>query len=1079
MKSPIYEAQKSWEKSCRRGQMDWLENTTFISADVFQPLATAPPKPWKRIAVPPATVRHGDQKIYKRVVANLYADTKYIAVAAELDSQGFGGRKRAKTNTYLEAWSWGGPRFDPACEDESTGGYDLVRARLQVKRAYKNIKEDNQDIVAKLLPVKRSTFPPAQLTWVPRKRHNTRWPVTPPEADAPLLAELQPLIKFELHPGQIDDPAFWEQQDAPNLPEPGSAPIQLDAQQAQKLSSRRLSIAKRPSLSTISEELKEPSNFLTVTPSRSRRSFYGSPLKRWSVVTDSYNTPTKVASSPLKNFTITATPDKMTFDDPNDVDETNKTEVAQFTPLKAATEDSITPSAIGDDTHHDIFSCPSTPLPSSSPTPAASKKTSIPAETTNRQGFDQCPSTPLSSRAATPAAPVAVFDQPTPEAPTEPEHETRRRVSLDNARRSDRQSDGKVQKWVRSWVSNTFAINRRHSISTTIQEKPRQNRRHTLDVDVGRTPDIFGQAIQGTNEEVSNTKQETTAKETNQKDTATIAQENVHREMAQEEPSHEVIMSRTEDSSAASREETVQAASPSSAVRTHIDWDQIEPISERYDHCRTIKSNLVSNISSPTVESPTIDIPTADSAETTEPTVEIATSHTPIVDASVVEAPIVEAPVVEDPAVESLTVEATTVDDPMSDEPTVDAHDDSELSLLRNFVRRAQMKPKRRSSATLFTGSPMAKTNIESAPVESPRVPLGEKDPNRSPSPSKKRKEKDAEDVSLPATTKTSRLVKPDLEDTMPQPQRKKRKKGVEMDCPDDILNPDIEFSQKLTQKGASGGLRRSKRVATSKPTESVTPSQIPVRLPGSSGMMTDADMPAVSTAGLMQRKTEKDLATLTRTNTRRNKGGAVPVPARLADMLDVAEATASDPFCSPAKPITTIRGAKAVRWDEILFRTQGENYEVVAAVLEEEKDKEQDETEDDAEEELQPPRMRTELGRPSNPVGEQLAKHEDKIVAAPAASPAPPQSEPEKKKKALRPRASRLPAARRSSGLPAATPKRKAAAATASSLPAPPLISKAAARSTAGATPTAKRTGVLGVSLGTPAPKRRGGNKK
>lgn len=56
-------------------------------------------------------------------------DTKYRAVAAELDSQGFGCRKRAKTEKYLEAWSWGGSPFDPAYEEESTGGYDLVRAR--------------------------------------------------------------------------------------------------------------------------------------------------------------------------------------------------------------------------------------------------------------------------------------------------------------------------------------------------------------------------------------------------------------------------------------------------------------------------------------------------------------------------------------------------------------------------------------------------------------------------------------------------------------------------------------------------------------------------------------------------------------------------------------------------------------------------------------------------------------------------------------------------------------------------------------------------------------------------------------
>lgn len=952
----------------------------------------------------------------------------------------------------------------------------LTTVLVQVKRAYKNLKEVSQDDIAKLAPVKQSTFPSAQLTWVPRKRHNTRWPVPPPDMDAPLLAELQPLIKFELHPAQIDDPAFWEQHNPINLKELGSAPIQLDAQQVQKLSNRRLSIAKRPSLSTISEELKELSGFPIMTPGKTRNSFYSSPLKTWSVATDRYNTPTKVASSPLRNFTITATPTKMTLKDLNDVEEINEAGAAQTSPVRSATEGNETASASENNTLHGVFGCPSTPLQSRSPTTAVSNEKTDPVEIINQQGLVQFPSTPMSSRTTAPAAPIAVFDQPAPKLPTEPEYETRRRVSLDNARRSDRRSDAKALRRVRNWVTNTLAINRRHSISNTKQEKPRQNRRHTLDVDVGRNPDIFGQATRGTSEEVPSTEQEAPAEETGAKDAGLTVLEMVNRYEVQEQPSHEELMPQTEKSSAASREEDAQQpATPSSDIRksTYIDWDPMKLVDERYNQCPRTGTISVSiaNSNSSRVDAPTTDIPTIDATEAAGPTVDSSTSHSP--------------------KVEAPKIEATTADALMADAPTVDSHDDSELSLLRNFVRRAQMKPKRRSSATLFTGSPLAKADVASPPVQSPRMPLGEKDSNRSPSPSKKRKVKDAENVPLTAATKASRLVKPDLEDTMPQPQRKKRRKGVEMDSPDDILNPDIDFSQKLTQKGASGGLRRSKRVATSKPTELATPSQIPVRLPGSSGMMTDADMPAVSTAGLMQRKTEKDLATLTRTNTRRNKGGAVPVHVRLADMVDVADATTSDPFCSPAKPITATCGGKAVRWNEILFRTQGEEGEdaatLVVSVVEEEKDQEKGDNEDDAEEELQPPQMRTELGRPSNPIGEQLlSKQEGKLDAAPAASPAPTQSEPEKKKKALRPRASRLPAAKtmtaakKNSGLPAATPRRKAAATTASSsLPGPPLISKAAARSTAGATPASKRTGVLGVSLGTPAPKRRGGSKK
>lgn len=856
-----------------------------------------------------------------------------------------------------------------------------------------------------------------------------------------------------------------------------SDPIQLDAQQAQKLSNRRLSIAKRPSLSTIAEEIQQPSNFPFMTPDKPRRSVYGSTMKRWPVVTDRYTTPTKVASSPLKNFTLIVTPSKVIVDQLNDIEEINEAEVAQLSAIKPAAEGNEEHSSVEEDTHRGFSRCSSALLSSPSPIIAApNKKKSGPVQTTDQHDLFECPSTPLSSQTATPAVLVAVFDQPAPEVLIEPEHETRRRVSLDNARRSDRRSNTKYLKRARNWFTSNPAVNRRHSIPTTAQKKPRENRRHTLDVDVGRNPDIFGQAIQCTNEDVSFTQQVTTTRENIEKDASLVSQDTVNKENIQEEPSHEETMSQAVGSRANSREETVeQPATPSSAVRkhTHIDWDLIKPINESQDQCPTGDVSTPDS-NSPTMDAPTTDITNAELTKATEPTVGTPSSDTPIV----------EEPMVEDPTIEDSTIEVLSADDHMADAPTVDAHDDSELSLLRNFVRRAQMKPKRRSSATLFTGSPVAKADVASTLIESPRVPLGEKDANRSPSPSKKRKETDAEDVPLTATTKASRLVKPDLEDTMPQPQRKKRRKGVEMDAPDDILNPDIDFSQKLTQKGASGGLRRSKRVATSKPTEPAAPSQIPVRLPGFSGMMTDVDMPAVSTVGLMQRKTEKDLATLTRTNTRRNKGGAVPVPARLADMLEVADGTTSDPFCLPADT-TTINAGKAVRWDEILFRTQGEDSELVAAVMQEEKESELEESEDDAEEELQPPQMRTELGRPSNPVGKQLVKHEEKLSAAPTVSPAPPQSQPDKKKKALRPRASRLPAAKtmtaakKSSGLPAATPKRKVAPVTASSLPAPPMISRAAARSTAGATPTSKRAGVLGVSLGTPAPKRRGGVRK
>lgn len=928
--------------------------------------------------------------------------------------------------------------------------------------------EDNQHIISELRPTKRSTFPSAQLTWVPRKRHNTRWPVIPPEADAPLLADFQPLIKFEVEPAQIDEPAFWDQQGPVDVAEPDSKPAQPNAQQMQKPSNHRRSIAKSPSLSTITEELKESSVITSLTPGKSRRTSYSSPLKVWSVTPDGYNTPTKVASSPLGEFTMIATPSMIIMADPNAFENPDEAKAVQLSPIEPATQRNEGPTAVEDNDY-----CASSPL-SSRPTVTVTPKDDSALEETTH---NQTPFKPSSSRIAATLPPVAIFDQPTPESPTEPEYETRRRISLDNARRSDRQSNAKILKSVRNWVAHIFAINRRHSSSTMIQKKPRENRRHTLDVDVGRNPDIFGQSIHDThNESPSDERVVTTQFNDDMTETA-------HSDIVQSETSEEGTGSQTEDPGATA-EETIshiddlstrneeaqqQEVAESAAVQedTYIDWDLTEPTNEEDDQYTTTEIMLGSDSEDPTVDTPITEHPTSNDTAAMVSTVEGPTADSPLTEV------------------------------PTADVPTLDAHDDSELALLRNFVRRAQMKPKRPSSATLLTGSPVAKFEINSTGFKSLRIPLSEKDANKSPSPGKKRKANENEKSPPTATTKNSRLVTPDLEDNMPQPQRKKRRKGAETDESNDILNPDIEFTQNLTQKAPVGGLRRSKRVATSRPTEPANPSQIPVRLPGSSGMMADADMPAVSTVGLMQRKTEKDLATLTRTNTRRNKGGAIPVPARLADMPEVADATISDPFCSPAKaePVTS---GKAVRWNEILVRVQGEDDEVLSAAEGDDTNKNEDGDMVDAEEELQPPQMRTELGRPNNPVGQHLlVQHEEKNTVAAAPSFAKPDIEPGKKRqKLLRTRASRLPAAKvtttstktttttttmvkKSNGVAAATPKRKPAAAVVSALPAPTRVTKtAAARGMAGSTPAAKRTGVLGASLGTPAPKRRAGTR-
>lgn len=1102
----------------------------------------------------------------------------------------------------------------------------------QVKTAYKQIAQDNETIRKTARPTKRSTYDPSELTWTPRKRHNSRWPVTPPTWDA-MIAEWQPLIVFEIDISEIDDPAFWEQEHAITLEQSG----QVNFKRSKK-SKKRRSVVQRPSLSTISEELKSPSG----VPAE-YRPMYSAPAKRWSAAAEKY-------------FTMTATPAGVTDDDGE------------------GDEDSI---VITNERGH--FRVPSSPLSSRSATTSASKGDSQePVEVTNERGHFRVPSTPSSSGSATTAAsdrkrkaqnehidqrtpvrrrsmhhdpspsqptadpaPMAIFDQPTPKVHAEPEHETKRRVSLDNARRSDRPLQMTAFKKVRTWVTTTLS-GRRRSFAEAMDEQegqdelPRTKRRHTLDVDVGRNPDIFGQTAsheQGLSPDTNTLPPTTPA--TNLvgsggahnvggrarnllNGTATLAAQD---DCLSEVPS-EFSMARNAIRTATAAALDATAISPDQK-KAGVQWNAITNVDDKIRDLLDRKAALVFGkddegtseeddmqalhvfadsiadrirralepdededmtmgdlgidplapklpvATSPATESvmadstvaivPALDSTVPDSATpdtTTAMEVTIETASNPIVvdvpasgelelaalqeplddsehdvaqtatveatamidvsvsgeldaasqpleasdddshaatiidpsnighttisdepallpqsaeataqnlDAPTAEELMPDAPLVEQPTMVSQRVETAEgqLDVNISPEPTaqlqtveakdVDSNDDSQLELLHSFVRRAQMKPKRRESMTLFTGSPRAQIDTSTV-LKSPRQPLAQKDANMSPvpsktnmspSPSKKRKLKEAEEAPLDIT-KNSRLVKPDLDDTTPQPLRKRRRKGGENDSPDEIFNPEMALSQSLTQRGSSGGPRRSKRV-TPKPTELATSSHIPVRLPGSF----DADMPAVSTAGLMQRKTEKDLATLTRTNTRRNKGAALPVPARLAGLSLPADT--ADPFISPEKAagFRASRRGKAVRWDETLARFQGDDDSappvatispavpaVVPAVIEE----------------------------PTTPAPVSASVTTPVPASAPASFPASAPAESEKKK-ALRPRPSRLPAAVTKTTTAPKTPKTpKARAASTPSRITP--------------TPT-RRSSAVGARLGTPAAKRRGSAKR
>lgn len=1209
---------------------------TFVAADCFQPPVNYQPHAWERIAVPPATSNHGRGSIYKRV-HGMSVDTKYKVATAEIASQGFGARKRVKMTSPNS--TWGLPGFDPRYEAETDVQDEIQKARGkllsgddlrsslpcsslltvgtdQVGTAYRQIAQDNETIRKNWRPTKRSTFDPSDLRSVPRKRHNSGWPITPPTWEV-MIAEWQPLIVFEIPISEIDDPAFWEQENAT------AAQQQSDRKRSKK---QRIIVVPHTMLSPISER-REPEG----VPAKYRQ-IYSAPSKRWAAAAEKY-------------FTMTATPTAVTV---GGIEITN---------------------------HRGHFSVPSSPLSSRSTTTTASNRdTQGPVEITNERGRFRVPSSPLSSRSASTTASnrkrkaqnelidqrsparrrslpresslsrpttdttaVAVFDQPTTEVHTEPEHEIKRLVSLDNARRSDRPRQLTAFKRVRTWFATTFRV-RRRSFEEAMgeqdeqDERPRTRRRHTLDVDVGRNPDIFGQTA-GREQELLSGSHATRPSATETTPPAPIAQAEIQAQdartpLVENEPMFGMGAAKNADDTLAAQEDSLSdldsefsmarnafrpeteaplesSATPPDHKTVGINWNAITNIDDRIrdlldrkadlvfgkdiplgkdddedallsdgDETQPFEASVLNRImsvlesdddedmtmeapevdtaaaelhfanlpatdpfvaDSPVTGSPVLDLPVPDSPTPDLPTgmemsVEAA-SNTAMADVHVsgelaampqpleasehdaTDIPIESAPVIETVISEELkassqpleasdddshaatVIEPTTIGDTsISDEPaaipqpaettdqtldgatpdkpmpsariseqpmatsepveaddresdtgasamptaqpqTVEAHDgdsndDSQLELLHSFVRRAQMKPKRRESLTSFTGSPRAQVET-GAPIKSPRQPLGQKDANMSPSPNKKRKLKEVEEAPLDMT-KTSRLVKPDLEDTTPQPLRKRRRKGGENDSPDEIFNPDMAMSQSLTQKGSSGGPRRSKRVATTKPAEPVTPSHIPVRLPGSF----DADIPAVSTAGLMQRKTEKDLASLTRTNTRRNKGAALPVPARLAGLSLPADAAAADPFISPSKAagLRASRRGKSVRWDETLARFQGDGGNPPAAAA-------------------------AATAAPAMAAVEEPTTPAPVIPSVPPPASAPAESE---KKKALRPRPSRLPAAVTKTPKTPKTPRAKAAATPSRVTP----------------TPT-RRSGALGARLGTPAAKRRGSARK
>jgi hypothetical protein len=304
--------------------------------------------------------------------------------------------------------------------------------------------------------------------------------------------------------------------------------------------------------------------------------------------------------------------------------------------------------------------------------------------------------------------------------------------------------------------------------------------------------------------------------------------------------------------------------------------------------------------------------------------------------------------------------EDMTLEAPRPQFDTLQLHarrDDSETEMLRKFVTRVTAdknakaaaaaaalakKSARRSgslSITSSTGSPMAKADTPSS-----RTPLGVKSPN-SPSPAKKRKRELMQDDL--AKDKDS----PQGSSNQPSdgPRLKRRRKRA-----DPVLETPLESSTPSPEPdSATSGPRRSTRARSTRialrPTapsaNAIAFSMIPVRLPGM-GAMDEATMDSHIAGMARQRNEEKDLAAVTRGNTRKNKGGAVPPQVVLAKqaedpswrmrelkgVFDAKERRAREPVEGAGvgdeggdKGKKSARANKGVRWAEELVRFQTE----------------------------------------------------------------------------------------------------------------------------------------------------------
>ncbi|KAK4243991.1 hypothetical protein C7999DRAFT_35668 [Corynascus novoguineensis] len=359
-----------------------------IPADCFLPPRLSCPRAWHRVPVAPVAGLRRQPKIWKRVggLGLETAQSPYVRAMTELEKQGTGPRKRARHAHHMQAW--GDARWDSRAEEERDGQQDIVEAQRLVSAA----KQETASATSS--PMTRpATFPEETLKWIPRKRHNTRWPVEPKNESGRIVAYPQQSTELEKH----------------DSVEPVEATAKMDEKQMQRRSTRRLS--RRISLIAGNQS---PRKLLAITLSPAGRAVTAaSPVKRTTVSLS----PTKVADSPHRSFKVTATPTKVVLESP-------KISPPEKSPEKLA-------------------SSPSKPSEDAPQTPGtATGSASI-------------------SSVASPAP--LMFDQPALGVQAEPQHEARRRLSLQSARRSERSSSGALR--LLALKRGQDSPNRRHSLT--------------------------------------------------------------------------------------------------------------------------------------------------------------------------------------------------------------------------------------------------------------------------------------------------------------------------------------------------------------------------------------------------------------------------------------------------------------------------------------------------------------------------------------------------------------------------------------------------------------------------------------